>query len=300
MLQQQLKQFLLYLTVEKNASPLTVASYLADIENFFEFAKLQGDSEALFDHLNHMFIRAYLGNLKARGYSPRTIARRIASLRSFFRFLIRNNVIADNPADDIHIPKAEKRPPIYLDFIEIKHLLELPASDPLGLRDVAILELLYAAGLRISELTGLAVHDIDLINRYILVYGRGAKERVVPLGRNAVRAVEIYLGQGRPNLGKKNQDLPNDKLFFNKNGGPLNERSVRRIVAKYVDRLSVTKNISPQTLRNTFAVHLLKNGADLSSVQEMLGHVNFPAHLLDMDTEKDKLRLVYKHAHPRA
>lgn len=300
MLQQQFKQFLLYLTVEKNASPFTVASYLADIENFFEFAKLQGVSEALFDDINHMFIRTYLGNLKAQGYSQRTIARRIASLRSFFRFLIRNNVIADNPAKDIRTPKIEKRPPVYLDYCEINHLLDLPGSDSLGMRDAAILELLYASGLRIFELIGLTVNDVDLLNHYILVYGQGTKERVIPIGRHAAGAVERYLGQGRPNLCKSDQSYISDILFLNKNGGPLTDRSVRRIVAKYVDRLAGLKNISPQTLRNTFAAHLLKNGADLSSIREMLGHVSFPAHLLDMDTAKDSLRLVYKHAHPRA
>ena len=158
MLQQQFKQFLLYLTVEKNASPFTVASYLADIENFFEFAKLQGVSEALFDDINHMFIRTYLGNLKAQGYSQRTIARRIASLRSFF-VSDRNNVITDNPAKDIRTPKIEKRPPVYLDYCEI-NIYWISLAPIRGMRDAAILGycMLQVA---YFELIGLTVNDVD-------------------------------------------------------------------------------------------------------------------------------------------
>lgn len=296
---QQLKQFLLYLT-EKNASHHTVTSYLADIESFVEFARRQGVSEALFEHINPMFVRAYLSNLKAKGYSRNTIVRRIASLKSFCRFLVRENLLDINPFSAIRVPKSKKVPPIILNDSEISQILELPGSDVLGQRDAAILELLYATGMRVSELTELVVSDIDLISRYILVYGKGTKERVVPVGKQAVTAIASYLSQARPSLYNRNTGLPHGKLFVNKNGGPLTDRSVRRIIAKYVHCLAVSKKISPQSFRYTFAIHLLNNGADFRAVQDMLGYVNLSADLFDLDDNKEGLKLVYQHAHPRA
>lgn len=297
---QQLKQFLLYLVVEKNASPYTVTSYRADIESFFEFAKRQGVSEAFFGNTNQMIVRTYLGDLKAQGYARSTIARRLASLRSFFQFLVCNNLIIDNPVRGVFAPKIMIRQPVVLDSKEIKQLLELPGSDLLGQRDAAIMELLYASGIRVSELTGLAINDIDFVNQYLLLYGSDAKKRVVPIGRPAVNAVDRYLRQARPSLYSRHTSLPHDKLFVNKNGGLLTDRSVRRIIAKYVNCLSVSKDISPQSLRYTFASHLLKNGANVGSVKEMLGQANLSPQMFENSDQKKRLRLVYKHAHPRA
>lgn len=297
---QQLKQFILYLTVEKNASHHTVTSYLADIESFVEFARRQGVSEALFGHINPIFIRAYLSNLKAKGYSRNTIVRHMASLKSFCRFLVRENLIELNPLLDIRVPKSKKAPPTVLSDNEISQILEIPGSDALGQRDAAILELLYATGIRVSELTELVVSDIDLISRYILVYGKGTKERVVPVGRQAVTVLANYLNQARSNLYSRYTGLPHDKLFVNKNGGPLTDRSVRRIIAKYADCLAVSKKISPQSFRYTFAKHLINNGADFRAVQEMLGYVNLSTCLFELDEKREGLNLVYQHAHPRA
>ncbi|MDD4601689.1 Tyrosine recombinase XerC [bioreactor metagenome] len=297
---QQLKQFLLYLTVEKNASPYTVTSYSADVESFFEFAKRQGVSEALFANTNQMIVRAYLGELKTHGYARSTIARRIASLRSFFRFLVCKNLITNNPVSGIYAPKFEMRPSVSLNNKEIKELLGLPGSDLLGQRDAAILELLYASGIRISELVDLTTNDIDLVNQYLLLYGSEFRKRVVPIGRPAVDAVEQYLEQTRPRLYRHHMGLSHDKIFVNKNGGPLTDRSVRRLIMKYVNCLAVSKEISPQSIRYTFATHLLENGANVSSVKEMLGQANLSSKMFDNNDQNERLRSVYKHAHPRA
>lgn len=296
----QIEQFLLYLHVEKNASQHTVTSYLADIEDFVEFAELQGVSEALFANVTPIIIRAYLNNMKMKNYARRTIARRIASLRSFYRFLCREDIIPNNPITSIHTPKLDKKLPVILDDSEINDLLALPAMDDLGRRDLAVLELLYASGVRVAELVRLSISDVDYENRFILVYGKGAKERIVPIGRKAASAVSFYLSGARPRLYSKHRGTPHYKLFVNSKGGPLTDRSIRRIVGKYVDILALAKNVSPHTIRHTFATHLLNHGADLRSVQEMLGHVNLSTTQLYTHVSKERLKAIYFNAHPRA
>lgn len=299
-LNQQIWQFMQYLQIEKNASQHTVVNYRADIDYFVTFARSQGGGEVLFTRVTPIFIRAYLTSLMEQGYSRRTIARRIAALRSFFRFLCREEIINDNPFTLVHSPKLEKKLPVFLDTIEIEELLKLPDSGDLGRRDAAIIELLYASGVRVGELTGLKVKDIDMASQYILVYGKGAKERIVPIGRQARKCLEYYLAHSRPRLYAKHQGNAHEQLFVNSKGGPLTDRSVRRIIEKYVDILALKKNISPHTIRHTFATHLLNNGADLRSVQEMLGHVNLSTTQLYTHVTKEKLKSVYKHTHPRA
>lgn len=294
------QQFMRYLRVEKNASQHTVSNYQADIEKFIEFVELQGVGEVLFHRVTPMLIRAYLGHLKSKEYARRTIARKIASLRSFFRFLCRENVLEGSPFTAIHTLKLEKKLPVFLEETEVADLLALPSRHPLGRRDAAILELLYAAGLRVSELVDILVGDIDVDMRYVLVHGKGAKERIVPIGRNAAQAVRHYLQYVRPVLYAVYKGVPHATLFLNKNGGPLTDRSVRRLVDKYVTALALEKNVSPHTLRHTFATHLLNRGADLRSVQEMLGHVNLSTTQLYTHVTKDRLKAVYQQAHPRA
>ncbi|MBP2650201.1 MAG: xerC 2 [Firmicutes bacterium] len=296
----QLEQFMRYLSVEKHASLHTVNNYRADIERFFMFAKEQGVDEVSFSQVSTILIRTYLAVLKEEKYARRTIARRIASLRSFFRFLCREEVIADNPFNYVHTPKLDKKLPVFMDIAEINALLELPDKTALGKRDAAILELLYATGIRVSELAGLSITDVDLASSFALIYGKGAKERVVPVGRKALSAVIEYLQSSRPRLRAAGTILPHDTLFVNKNGGPLTDRSVRRILKKYVDALAIKKNISPHTLRHTFATHLLNNGADLRTVQELLGHVNLSTTQLYTHVTKERIKSVYQGAHPRA
>ncbi|MBP2653130.1 MAG: xerC 2 [Firmicutes bacterium] len=295
-----LEDFIRYLRVEKNASQHTINSYRADIERFFEFAKEKGVTEADFAQISPILIRAYLAILKEEDYARRTIARRVAALRSFFRFMCREEIVGENPFSSVHTPKLDKRLPVFLDLEEVDALLALPDKSALGRRDAAILELLYATGIRVSELAGLTVQDVDLTTGYVLVYGKGAKERVVPVGRKAVGAIAGYLDSSRPRLRAMGVTPPHDILFVNKNGGPLTDRSVRRIVEKYVNALAITKNVSPHTIRHTFATHLLNNGADLRSVQELLGHVNLSTTQLYTHVTKERIKSVYKDAHPRA
>jgi integrase/recombinase XerC len=299
-LTKHLDEFILYLRIEKNASPHTVNNYQADIERFFVFAREQSVGEVLFAHVTPLLIRAYLANLKEEDYARRTIARRIAALRSFFRFLCRESVLPENPFKAIHTPKLEKRLPVFLDSHEVAAILDLPENTTLGRRDAALLELLYATGVRVNELAGLTVRDVDLSSGYALVYGKGSKERVVPVGRKALVALKEYLATSRPRLFANHSAPPHETLFVNKSGGPLTDRSIRRILAKYVDQLALSKHVSPHTIRHSFATHLLNNGADLRSVQELLGHVSLSTTQLYTHVTKERLKAVYLQAHPRA
>jgi len=301
MINRHIQHFLVYLQVEKNASQHTITNYRADIELFIAFAHKQGVvGEVLFANVTPVLIRAYLADLNKQQYARRTIARRIAAVKSFFRFLCRENIIIENPFSGIRTPKLDKKLPVFLNPNEIDDLLVLPGNDTLGLRDAAILELLYATGVRVSELAGLTLANIDLANCYILVCGKGAKERIIPIGRKAKSALECYLSQARPKLYIKVKGHYHDKLFVNSKGGPLTDRSIRRILDKYVQWLAINKNVSPHTIRHTFATHLLNNGADLRSVQELLGHVNLSTTQLYTHVTKERLKTVYRDSHPRA
>ncbi len=294
-----LQDFFRYLRVEKNASPHTIASYRTDIDRFFAFAAAKlGMDEVPLAAVTPILIRAYLACLKDEDYARRSIARKMAALRSFFRHLCREAVVAENPFTTVRTPKLEKRLPVFLDPGEITAILDLPKNDSLGRRDAAVLELLYATGIRVSELAGLTVRDVDLAEAYALVYGKGSKERVVPVGRKALAALKLYLDLARPRL--TDGAAAHDRLFVNSKGGPLTDRSVRRIVDKYVAALAIAKNVSPHTIRHTFATHLLNNGADLRTVQELLGHVNLSTTQLYTHVTKDRVKAVYQQAHPRA
>jgi integrase/recombinase XerC len=299
-LRKNLQDFILYLQIEKNASQHTVNNYRSDIERFFEFAADQGAGETSLFDVTPILIRAYLASLKEEDFARRTIARRVAALRSFFRFLCRESIVEENPFNTIHTPKLEKKLPVFLDINEVTAILDLPTKDDLGRRDAAVLELLYATGVRVSELAGLSIEDVDFARGYVLVYGKGAKERVVPVGRQAIKTVESYVAHNRPRLCSKNPGKSHRKLFVNSKGGPLTDRSIRRILDKYVNMLAINKNVSPHTIRHSFATHLLNNGADLRSVQELLGHVNLSTTQLYTHVTKERLKEVYLHAHPRA
>ena len=292
--------FILYLKLEKNASEHTISGYQTDIANFLAYTQKQQGASVGLETVNQMLIRSYLAHMKNNEYERRTIARRIAALRSFFRFLCRENVLEDNPFNTIHTPKLEKRLPEFLDESELNELLALPGQNRLGLRDRAMLELLYATGVRVSELTGLNLYDIDFDSRFVLVYGKGAKERIVPVGRKAVAALNVYLQQSRPQLYARHRGQEHQKLFVNSNGGPLTDRSVRRILESYVARLALAKHVTPHTIRHSFATHLLDHGADLRFVQELLGHVSRSTTQLYTHITKEKLKTVYRLAHPRA
>lgn len=291
-------KFLTYLSVEKNSSNLTVVNYRKDLSAFISFvdAKIQ---EASWSDITPLDVRAYLADLNEKNYAKRTIARRISALRSFYKYLVRENKLEESPMTRVKSPKLEKKLPVFLDQIEITELLELPANDPLGKRDLAILELLYATGCRVSELVGLTLERIDLPNRLVMVLGKGNKERVVPIGSTCARAVQAYYPE-REGLMEQYNAVMHDKVFVNSRGGPLTDRSVRRILDKYINQLAISKNVSPHTIRHTFATHLLENGADLRAVQELLGHANLSTTQIYTHVSTEHITSAYKKNHPRA
>ncbi|GEN34114.1 tyrosine recombinase XerC [Aneurinibacillus danicus] len=291
-----LLEFKQYLQIEKNASPLTIANYEKDILAFTAFMKQHGVTE--YAAVSYVHVRSYLTELHRRNYARRSIARKLSSLRSFYRFLLREEKLEHNPFTMVSTPKLAKKLPSFLFPKEIESLLSLPdTAQPLGMRDRAILEMLYASGMRVSELTGLTMRSVDLFAGTALVFGKGAKERYVPLGEHALRAYEQYIRAGRPMLCKQQKT---DALFVNVRGEPLTDRSVRRMINKYVEQASELLKVSPHTFRHTFATHLLENGADLRSVQEMLGHASISSTQIYTHVTRERMRLVYNQAHPRA
>lgn len=285
-----------YLVIEKNASKHTISNYLRDIDSFISF--LTSKNIHSIKDVTYLDVRGYLSFLNKKAYSRKTIARKLSSLRSFYRFLVRENYLEINPFQMVSTPKLEKKLPNFLYPDEINELLAIPEStNPLGVRDKAMLELLYASGIRVSELVSLDLKSVDLSIGTALVFGKGAKERYVPLGNYAIEALKIYLEMARPKLNKTTDEKA---LFLNKEGGRLSDRSVRRMIDKYVQYLSISKKISPHTLRHTFATHLLNNGADLRTVQELLGHVNISTTQIYTHITKERLQDIYKNSHPRA
>lgn len=293
-------KFLRYLQVEKNTSPLTVKNYAADISLFSNFLAERLGKDFQWQKIGVLDIRAYLALLNKEKYARTTIARRISSLRSFYKFLMRENYVEQNPFVKVRTPKLEKRLPVFLEELEINEILTLPDKDTLGLRDQAILELLYATGCRVSELVGLTVTNIDLGSQYVLLLGKGNKERIVPIGHTCCQAVRQYLQVTRGALMEKNKTEALDKVFVNSRGGPLTDRSVRRILDKYITQLAMQKKVSPHTIRHTFATHLLDHGADLRAVQELLGHANLSTTQIYTHITTERITSVYQKNHPRA
>ena len=284
-------KFMNYLKVEKNVSPHTVTNYTVDLEalGFFLGEKDVGD-------VDHLALRRYLAEMPAKNYSKTTIARKLASMRSFFKFLYREGHIKSNPITAISTPKADKKLPVFLDVAKVMKLIQTPSSTSVsGLRDRAILEMLYSSGIRVSELVGLDVDDVDFISGVAKVLGKGAKERVVPVGEAALTAIRKYLGT--VNAGAR---VERKALYLNRSGGRLTDRSVRRIIDKHIRACSMEVRISPHSLRHSFATHLLDRGADLRSVQELLGHMNLSTTQIYTHVTTERLKAVYDKAHPRA
>lgn len=297
--ERQIDDFLKYLEVEKNTSLLTIKSYAGDIALFLEFLHERKGTFKWSD-IKVLDIRAYLAKMNEADYARRTIARRISSLRSFYKFLVRENHVKINPFVKVRTPKLVKKLPVFLEELEINELLKLPGTDELGLRDQALLEILYATGCRVSELVGLTLERIDLGNQYVLLLGKGNKERIVPVGVPAVKAVEEYLNKSRNHLMQKFRVGEHNKLFVNYRGACLTDRSVRRILNKYIDLLALHKHVSPHVIRHTFATHLLEHGADLRAVQELLGHANLSTTQIYTHVTTERIVHVYDENHPRA
>jgi integrase/recombinase XerC len=300
----EIGDFLDYLSYERNVSPNTIAAYRNDLESFIDFLctdYLSLPREGIdFQRVDHLTIRAWLAHLARRKLRRASIARHLSTVRTFFRFLVREGLATSNPARSVATPKREKHLPAVLQTADISLLLEQPDTDrPLGLRDRAWLELLYASGLRVSELVAIDLDHIDLRSRLVRVRGKGSKERIVPFGTKAAEAIRAWLPP-RKEMAARNGDPEELPLFVNHRGGRLTARSVRRLLDVYVRRASLRAGISPHTLRHSFATHLLNAGADLRAIQELLGHVSLSTTQKYTHLNDWKLIEVYRKSHPRA
>ncbi|MDO8675938.1 MAG: tyrosine recombinase XerC [Candidatus Omnitrophota bacterium] len=280
-------KFLLSLEVEKNYSNHTVLNYRTDLK---EFAAFLGDQPLT--QVDYPVLRRFLAQLRTRSLKPRTVSRKLSALRSFFKYLQRHKMIASNPAALLVTPKLDKPLPHFLTEEDTVKLLDAPTDGKVNtLRDKAILETLYSTGIRVSELVGLDEGHVDAIGNIVRVRGKGKKERLAPIGEKALEAIQNYL-EARP------QRSP--ALFLNKNGSRLTGRGVRGIINKYILKAGLQGKVNPHMFRHSFATHLLNRGADLRSVQELLGHANLSTTQIYTHLTTDKLKSVYDKAHPRA
>jgi tyrosine recombinase XerC len=295
-MQEVFNKYIQYLEAERNVSPYTVRNYTTDLSDFFQF--LKGKEISLLEDVDRHVLRDYLSYLVGRGIVKASIARKLSAIRSFYRYLVREGILKTNPIERASSPKLDKRLPSFLTLDEVERLLNAPdLSTPQGQRDRALLELLYASGLRVSELVSLDLNQINLDTSEIRVWGKGSKERVVLMGKPATEALGNYLEQSRPKLlGKKK----NNAIFLNRYGQRLPERSVQRILADYAAKAGIEKRVHPHILRHTFATHLLDGGADLRVVQELLGHARLSSTQIYTHVTKSQARKVYLSAHPGA
>jgi integrase/recombinase XerC len=283
-------KFLNYITIEKNYSPHTLTNYKIDLSEFEEFLNNQAVNDI--KRIDYFILRKFLASLAEKSLNKRSVSRKISTLKSFFKFMMREGEVKNNPAVSLIYPKLEKPLPKFLTEDEIRKILDLPAGeDILDLRDRAILEFLYSTGARVSELSASKINDLDLISGIVKVMGKGRKERLLPLGEPAVLSLKKYLD--------KRTDK-NPSIFINRRYGSLTERGVRLLVDKYIRKASVSFKVSPHTLRHSFATHLLNRGADLRSVQELLGHSSIATTQVYTHLTIDTLKKVYDKAHPRA
>ena len=304
-MKEQVEAFLEHLLLNDNASVNTVRAYESDLAQFLVFlasaaGRRRGDLQPA--DLSHQNIRAFLGDLTRRGNSRSSAARKLAAIRAFARYLRREGVMDGDPAALVGTPKREQRLPAHLGEAEMAQLLEMPdASHPLGRRDRAILELFYASGLRLSELVGLDIDDVNLRSRVVRVMGKGRKERLVPFNRSTESAVRAWLADWNTIFeqaaGGKRRAMP---MFLNYRGGRLSTRSVDRLVRNYVSACSTRFGISPHALRHSFATHLLERGADLRSIQELLGHARLSTTQRYTHVNAAQLMEAYRKAHPKA
>ncbi|MFB4162656.1 tyrosine recombinase XerC [Alteribacillus sp. JSM 102045] len=294
-----LSGFKRYLQVEKNASDLTLHAYENDILDFYEFLHSEGLVSPV--EAGTQTARVFFSRLYEKNYKRATAARKISALRTFYKFLKREGYMEINPFLSASMPKKETKLPRFLYEEELIHLFEsFDITKDLDQRDLAVFELLYATGMRVSECCRVKTEDIDKDLGTLLVKGKGRKERYVPVGSFAIEAIEYYISHARKKLLQKNKDGRPNALFLNNRGGPLTERGVYYMVNKRVKTVSQTLHISPHDLRHTFATHLLNNGADLRSVQDLLGHEHLSTTQLYTHVTKDRLKTVYEYAHPRA
>mgnify|MGYP001067478072 CR=1 FL=1 len=281
--------FLNYLSIERGLSPHTIDAYRRDLFQYTRWLKKD------ITEVDSSLLGRYISELRGKGYTPSSISRKISVIRMFYRFLNMEGKIEHNPLDEITSPRLGRKIPAFLSEREVERLLDAPSPDSLyGIRDKAILEVLYGAGLRISELVNLDVNDLNLSKGWIKVLGKGSKERIIPLGRKACYWIRSYLRE------KKREDKKRGPLFCNRYGKRISRQSCWKTVKKYALKAGITKRISPHTLRHSFATHLLSRDADLRSVQELLGHTNISTTQIYTHITQERLKKVYKKYHPRA
>jgi len=286
-------RFLDYLKIEKNYSLHTLINYHLDLQDFYNFLKKDSQKKEIdIKNIDYFVLRKFLSHLSTKNLSKRTVSRKISTFKSFFKFLIREGTITNNPASSLIYPKLAKNLPIFLTEEEVNKILSIPPHhDLFGLRDKAILEFLYSTGARVSELVGLKIEDIDLIGGITKVSGKGRKERLLPIGEPAILAIKSYLDKRKDNC---------PYLFINRRFTKLSDRAVRNIINKFINKASVSLKISPHTFRHSFATHLLNRGADLRSVQELLGHATISTTQVYTHLTINSLKKVYDKTHPRA
>ncbi|WP_096269899.1 tyrosine recombinase XerC [Paucisalibacillus globulus] len=292
------KLFTEYLQIEKNASPYTVEYYNHDLDEFFSFLYQEGIQT--FQEVDLQCIRLFLTTLFDKKFSRRSVSRKISSLRTFFKFLEREEIINSNNFSLITLPKAAKPIPGFLYEEEMVKLFESnDTEDPLGQRNLALLEILYGTGIRVSECQNLRLKDIDFSIGTLLVKGKGNKERYVPFGSFAEKSLQLYIHDGRKQLLERSGSN-SESVFLNSRGNPITTRGIRLILNKMVEKAALTINIHPHKLRHTFATHMLNEGADLRTVQELLGHESLSSTQIYTHVTKDHLRNIYLNSHPRA
>jgi integrase/recombinase XerC len=298
--EKEIKGFIQHIQREKNYSENTVISYRKDLSDFDEFLKERNLQGNFLHQVDRPLLRDFLVFLKRKRLKETTIAHKVFVLRSFFKYLLRKRKIFSNPASLLSSPKRKKPLPTFLTISQMEGLLKLPAKESFwGLRDLTILELFYGTGMRLSELANLDLSSVDFQGEVVRVLGKGGKERIIPVGKQALEALKNYL-DSRKSLSESRFKTNGEAIFLNRSGKRLSARSVGRIVKKYATLISEDKKTSPHTLRHTFATHLLDEGADLLAVKELLGHESLSTTQIYTHVTTDRLKKIYKKAHPRA
>lgn len=288
--------FLIYLKEEKKAAENTSSAYIRDVMQFEEFLAQRGVEDSM--EASNADVVAFLMDLKVKGSSKSTVNRKLASVRTYYAFLQKKMNLENNPADNIKSPKIEKKAMEYLLPEDIDRLMDLPDDTDKGIRDKAILELLYATGIRATELIDMDIADINIRMGFVTCEGENIRARIIPVGRMARNAVERYVNESRSRLTRNNEDEKH--LFVNFQGKPFTRQGLWKVLKEYGELAGFSINLTPQVLRNSFAIHMLQNGADLKSLQELMGHEDISATQVYLAFTKNRIKDVYDRSHPRA
>ncbi len=292
-MQRYIEEYVEYLKKVKKLSDNSCNAYRGDLRDFFTELNIENPVEA-----TNTDIVAFTLKLKKDGRSPSTVNRKVASLKSFYRYLFKNGIMDNNPADNLKSPKIERKKIEYLTISEVEKILEIPDDSVKGKRDRSILEIMYATGIKASEVTDADVSDLNLRMGFITCRGEHGKARIVPIGRPARQALEEYIYDARQTI-LKNKD-EQDALFLNLSGERMTRQGLWKILKEYVEKADIEKKITPQILRNSFAAHMIQNGADLKSLQELMGYEDITATQIYLTVSKNRIKEVYDNAHPRA